>query len=106
MSYIEAHTNKHPAQSLTIKYEDMNARPEVELRRAFEFLGAAHDDATVGEIAEATSFGKQAKGEFFRKGISGDWLNHFTDQNRQDFDRLAGQVLIDMNYETSSDWAR
>ncbi len=39
-----------------------------------------------------------------RKGISGDWQNHFTDKVKQEFKEKYGPLLIATGYETSLDW--
>lgn len=40
----------------------------------------------------------------FRKGVIGDWKNHFSAQHKQVFKNVAGQLLIDLGYETDFDW--
>ena len=39
-----------------------------------------------------------------RKGIAGDWRNHFTDKVRAEFKRCYGSVLIATGYEKSFNW--
>lgn len=41
---------------------------------------------------------------FLRKGVAGDWQNHFTPEARQMFDHYAGQALVDLGYEPNHDW--
>lgn len=41
---------------------------------------------------------------FYRKGVAGDWKNHFSEQDKQTFKKLAGDLLIAMNYEKDNDW--
>ncbi len=40
----------------------------------------------------------------FRKGKIGDWQNHFTKEHKDLFKQVAGQILIDWNYEKGFDW--
>jgi len=40
----------------------------------------------------------------FRKGIIGDWKNHFTPAHKQAFKEVAGQLLIDLGYEKDFNW--
>ena len=40
----------------------------------------------------------------FRKGIIGDWRNHFTEAHKRAFKNIAGQLLIDLGYEKNLDW--
>jgi lipopolysaccharide transport system ATP-binding protein len=39
-----------------------------------------------------------------RKGISGDWKNHFTDRLKEQFKGKYGKLLIDTGYEMSMNW--
>lgn len=39
-----------------------------------------------------------------RKGIAGDWKNHFADQVRHEFKQRFGQLLIDTGYEKDLNW--
>ena len=40
----------------------------------------------------------------FRKGVIGDWKNHFTAAHREAFKKVAGQELIDLGFERNFDW--
>ena len=40
----------------------------------------------------------------FRKGISGDWKNHFKNSHRDCFKELAGESLIKFGYEQDMSW--
>ena len=82
----------------------MKLNPRHEIGRALAFLNADSNQRVVSEIAERTSFAKQDAGGFFRKGTSGDWVNHFTADNRHEFHSIAGQLLIELGYEESDDW--
>jgi hypothetical protein len=39
-----------------------------------------------------------------RKGIAGDWKNHFTPRLKEEFKNRFGELLIRAGYETSNDW--
>lgn len=39
-----------------------------------------------------------------RKGISGDWKNHFTDKVKEEFKNKFGQLLIATGYEKNPNW--
>jgi hypothetical protein len=58
-------------------------------------------------------FAKKSKGRapgqedpksHYRKGVSGDWRNHFTTRHVQFFKELYNDVLLKLGYETSRDW--
>ncbi|MBL4591442.1 MAG: sulfotransferase domain-containing protein [Phycisphaerales bacterium] len=48
--------------------------------------------------------GEEDKGSFIRKGVVGDWKNHFTREAAEVFDGLAGDVLVQLGYETDNSW--
>jgi hypothetical protein len=41
---------------------------------------------------------------FVRKGIAGDWHNHFSRVHRERFKRVAGDALVRLRYEYGLDW--
>jgi hypothetical protein len=91
-----------------VRYEDLLSRPEEEVRRLLEFLGAGADDETVRRCVDAASFEKLSRGRergeedptsFFRKGVAGDWRNTFTEQDRRVFEEMAGDLLAQLGYE-------
>ena len=48
--------------------------------------------------------GEEDRGSFVRKGVAGDWRNHFTRQTAEMFNELAGPVLVKAGYEPGLDW--
>jgi len=40
----------------------------------------------------------------YRKGISGDWKNHFTNQHKDLFKKLSGSLLVICGYEKDNNW--
>ncbi len=104
VNYIDEFSRKRPGQVLTIKYEDMKIDPGKTISEAFRFLEADDNFDIVSKVAESTSFSKQKGGGFFRKGTAGDWVNHFTRENRTQFNEIAGDLLVRLGYEDSADW--
>ncbi len=95
-----------------VRYEDLLEQPEEEVKRLLEFLGADANERAVRRCVSAASFERLAGGRkrgqeaasFFRKGIAGDWKNVFTEQEKQDFKAVAGDLLIELGYEENNDW--
>jgi hypothetical protein len=95
-----------------VKYEDLLERPEEEVKRLLEFLGADASEGTVRRCVSAASFEKLAGGRkrgqeeasFFRKGVAGDWKNAFAEQDKQTFKAIAGDLLIELGYEEDNGW--
>jgi hypothetical protein len=99
--------------ALIVKYEELLADAEGTMNRAVETLtGRPVDPQRLSQIIAAYSFenltgrkpGQTQSGNFIRKGIAGDWKNHFNQAAREAFNEYAGQQLIDLGYETSTDW--
>ncbi|GAB4550036.1 MAG: sulfotransferase domain-containing protein [Phycisphaerales bacterium] len=99
-------------QGLMIRYEEMLADVGDVMRRVFDHFGVGLDDDRVRAICEKHAF-KQATGRapgegdpksFNRKGIAGDWKNHFSPEQVDAFKRMAGQRLIELGYESGTDW--
>lgn len=95
------------------KYEDLRQDTASELVRLAHELAdkeLAGEDAAA--IAERFSFeqmagrnaGEEERHSFLRKGVVGDWQNHFSREARQLFDQLAGDELIALGYETDRSW--
>src|SRR5581483_5242515 len=40
----------------------------------------------------------------YRKGVLGDWVNHFTPRHRRAFKERYGELLVHLGYETGMDW--
>jgi hypothetical protein len=96
-----------------VRYEGLLKRPEEEVRRLLEFLGAEATDETVRRCVESASFERLSRGRergqedpssFFRKGVSGDWCNVFTEEDKRIFKELAGGLLIKLGYEKDNHW--
>lgn len=95
-----------------VRYEDLLERPAEEVRRLLEFLGADAGEKTVKRLIEKTAFkrksnrsrGQEDSSSRLRKGIVGDWNNVFTEEDKQIFKEVAGDVLIKLGYEKDSNW--
>ena len=96
-----------------VRYENLLERPEKEVRRLLEFLGAEASEKTVKTCVSSASFEKLSKGRkrgqedpdsFFRKGVAGDWRDVFTEEDKRCFKEEAGDLLIKLGYEKDDSW--
>lgn len=99
-------------EAVHVRYEDLRADGVKELRRVVreltrKELGIERARSTI----EAFSFSKQSgrrPGEesrsFLRKGVVGDWRNHYSAEAREMFDYYAGRELILLSYEQDRSW--
>ena len=98
---------------LEVRYEALLEQPVPEVRRLTAFLGADDGDEAAKECVEAASFIRWTKGRkpgdedsdsLLRKGVAGDWKDVFTADDRRIYDRYAGELLVELGYETDHDW--
>jgi glycosyltransferase involved in cell wall biosynthesis len=91
---------------LQLRYEDLLLRPEQSMQPVFELLGAQADENVVSRCVQKNSFataagrprGAEESESFFRKGVAGDWRALFTKSDRDLYEQIAGQTLLEMGY--------
>jgi hypothetical protein len=101
---------------LEYRFEEMIAAPKQHFRRIFEhcgFMTGPLDAATLDAIVDKHSFanlsggrapGQEDAGSHYRRGIPGDWRNHFTDEHIAYFKSLYNPLLLKLGYEQTADW--
>jgi hypothetical protein len=98
---------------VTLTYEELLVDAVAALGRGLApLLDGGVDRARLVDVVDRCSFETltgRARGDadplaFRRKGIAGDWRNHFNREAAEVFDHLAGDVLIDMGYEPDRGW--
>jgi hypothetical protein len=96
-----------------VRYEDLLVRPNEEVKRLLGFLGVDTDERLVESCVSQASFEKLSRGRergqedpssFYRKGVAGDWKNHFSEEDRRVFKEEAGELLIRLGYEKDGGW--
>ncbi|HEY1427264.1 MAG TPA: hypothetical protein VGF50_11375, partial [Caulobacteraceae bacterium] len=56
------------------------------------------------EITQGRSRGDEDAASHYRKGLAGDWRNHFADRHVEHFKARYNDLLIKTGYEASADW--
>jgi hypothetical protein len=93
---------------LFVKYEDMKREPAEAVSRVASFIGVRCDDELLRTVVDKSSFASMASNELanldwvpqkegvprhMRKGIVGDWREHFSDEQSRRFDALYSQKM-------------
>lgn len=85
-----------------VRFEDLKAQPEAEVRRLFAFADLEVTDDDVGRIVASTDFsragGRSDGSSPNRKGEVGDWANHFTEADAALFAELAAGACAAAGY--------
>ena len=98
---------------LYMTYEQLLADPVNALRQCVEHVSPITADhrlleRTVEHYAMAKVTGRKQgeedRGSFVRKGIAGDWKNHYGQEAAEVFQKYAGAELIALGYETDANW--
>ena len=130
--YIESFLAIKPYDNIYgLRYEDIRYRPHETYRHLLTWLGFEEEtlvhieDDVLDRIIHLGTFDAQSGGRYkegndnatsifsdgdaviscgLRKGIQGDWKNHFSPRVVEKVKQIAGPGLIELGYETSLDW--
>ncbi len=108
VEYLLRQREQRPEQVMLLRYEDLRERQAELLKEVFAFLEVDTGDEVLQKVMAATDFKKMKKNtsgdSFFRKGASGDWKNYFTEKDKALFKKIAGDLLIRLQYAEDSNW--
>lgn len=93
-------------------YEQLLEDGRTVVRNLLDFLALPYDDARIDHLLDRSSFrfytgrnpGEENRKRFYRKGIVGDWKNHFGPEEKRVFKEIAGEVLVRLGYERDLNW--
>ena len=60
----------------------------------------------VKEKGDLLPYGKDIQARLLRKGVVGDWVNHFNREHAKVADEYFGELMLDMSYIEDRDWWR
>ena len=98
---------EYPQDYLNVCYESLVASPQETLRELLQGMGIHSSIEQIQNCLDSASFEKLSKGRqsgeedtssFFRKGIAGDWQNHFEQKDLEAFDKIAGRMMKRLGY--------
>lgn len=96
-----------------VRYEQLVANTHEEATDVYRWLDVDASEDLVQWAVRECRFEKHSGGRKpgepdntaeFRKGIVGDWRNYFTNDAKQQFKSIAGELLIELGYESSMSW--
>lgn len=98
--------------AFAMSYEELLKDSASVLERALRFHKIDVDRPSIESAVDACSFkttsgrvpGKEDKKSHLRKGIVGDWRNHFTPSQKEDFKEAFNDMLVEYGYESDGDW--
>ena len=97
-----------PERYYELRYEDLLSDGACELRGVLNYLGARDGETEIANCLNAASFetlakgrgaGEEDRGSHFRKGVRGDWREHFDDEIHAAFRARAGAQLTALGYD-------
>lgn len=96
----------------SVRYEDLRLDTIREITRITKACGHDISAEVIALAVKRYDFlvvtgrrpGEEDRSSFVRKGIIGDWRNHFTREAASVFDEYAGDVLVTLGYEPDRTW--
>ena len=101
---------QNPDKILEVKYEELNRNPSDTMKQVIAFFDIRYDENIINRMSEtqlksSVDLKRMLKGgDTKRKGIVGDWKNHFDEKHKDYFKQIAGDLLIDLGYEDNKSW--
>ncbi|MEM7202216.1 MAG: sulfotransferase domain-containing protein [Planctomycetota bacterium] len=82
-----------------------SSRAQIEEVRAIAaHIGVSASAGRIAAVARDLFGGGTSHVETFRSGRIGSWRDHFDDEHKAHFKRVAGDLLLELGYETSASW--
>ena len=92
---------------LSLRFEDLVLNREQALNRLLDYLeqrGFQPRLPRAQAIQALTRAIAPKKSGTFRKGQPGNWREHFTAANKEQFKQVAGDLLLRLGYEQDENW--
>lgn len=96
---------RHPGMFLPVTYESLLEDTQNMVHDICKFYGITLRPDDIRCAVDKFQRRDAKKGiETYRKGIIGDWKNHFNKKHIVTFKRKAGKLLIELGYESDFSW--
>jgi hypothetical protein len=94
-------------QILSLRFEDLILQKDRALNQLLNFLeekGFKCEFERKRAIHLLASGISPRKSGTFRKGKPGNWREHFTQRNIDNFKQVTGDLMVELGYESDNDW--
>ena len=94
-------------QVCTIRFEDLVTDAPAQLGRLLDHLkqfGFVPDVPRSDAVTKLAIHMDPSRSNTYREGKTGGWREQFTKANKRQFKELAGDLLIELGYETDLEW--
>jgi hypothetical protein len=105
---------KENERIIVLRYEELIGEKKIDtFKRLMAHLDMTFTEKDIEHLLEKYHFERFSRGRaagveniksHYRKGVSGDWKNYFSEEHKKIFKEEHGQLLIDLNYEKDLDW--
>ena len=108
--FVRSHRESPKKSTVSLRYEDLHETPFPSLRKMVKSLtGTALTDDYIRESYERQRFENVLQkypdyDHSMRKGIVGDWKNHFRRDDGRLFQEYFGRLMLDQGYIEDGDW--
>lgn len=114
IGFCRSWTGCEDADVRVLRYEDLLDDQQGRLAELFEWLGVRVPGEVLSRVVDRLSFeqrsgrkrGDQNLLSHYRRGVAGDWRNHFTRELGGLWESLYPGALRELGYEQEDDWWR
>lgn len=101
-----ARTYLNDATYYEFRYEKLVSEPESEMTKLLEFLGEPYDESVIKYYEYEHTFSTNTKipQDGIYKSALSRWKKEFTKSDAEMFDTIAGELLIELDYEKDHSW--
>jgi hypothetical protein len=105
-------SQREDSRVYTLTYEDLISNRVLQVKIILKMANVPYDDRDIIRTAENTDafknqgrlVGQEDKDNHYRKGIIGDWKNHFTHTIKNKIKSECGKELVELGYANDFNW--